>query len=240
MPSLWAPLESNPEVLAKWASMVGLPKEVVEFSEVYSLDPEFLAMIPRPVEAVLLVFPITKEFNEMCKSEDEKLQKDGQPHLDPTLFYIKQTIPNACGTIALLHSIYNSPLPLEPMSALQRFQERGIAMTPEERAKLLEETNLFATAHETAATGGQSSMPENLQSNNHFVAFVQAPDAEDFEKHRIVELDGRRSGPVDLGESKELLADAARVIQEKYMDVLQSIGFSMIAICQPDFVDSST
>jgi hypothetical protein len=28
----------------------------------------------------------------MCKSEDEKLQKDGQPHLDPTLFYVKQTV----------------------------------------------------------------------------------------------------------------------------------------------------
>ena len=48
-------------------------------------------------------------------------------------------------------------------------------------------------------------MPENLDTNLHFVAFVQAPDAQDIEKRRIVELDGRRSGPVDLGESKELL-----------------------------------
>lgn len=77
--------------------------------------------------------------------------------------------------------------------------------TPEERAKLLEETDLFATAHETAAAGGQSAMPENLNTDFHFVAFVQAPDAQDIEKRRIVELDGRRSGPVDLGESKELL-----------------------------------
>ena len=79
-------------------------------------------------------------------------------------------------------------------------------MTPEERAKLLEETNLFATAHEAAAAGGQSSMPENLDTNYHFVAFVRAPDVQNFGKHRIVELDGRRSGPVDLGESKDLLA----------------------------------
>jgi len=79
-------------------------------------------------------------------------------------------------------------------------------MTPEERAKLLEETNLFASAHEAAAALGQSVMPENLDTNYHFVAFVQAPDTQDLEKRRIVELDGRRSGPVDLGESKELLA----------------------------------
>ena len=49
-------------------------------------------MVPKPVEAVLFVFPITKEFDEIRKSEDERLQKDGQPHLDPTLFYIKQTV----------------------------------------------------------------------------------------------------------------------------------------------------
>lgn len=49
-------------------------------------------------------------------------------------------------------------------------------------------------------------MPANLDTDSHFVAFVQAPDAQDLEKRRIVELDGRRSGPVDLGESKELLA----------------------------------
>lgn len=85
------------------------------------------------------------------------------------------------------------------------------AMTPEERAKLLEETDLFATAHEAAAAGGQSAMPENLATDYHFVAFVQAPDAQDLEKHRIVELDGRRSGPVDLGESTELLAVSPQV-----------------------------
>lgn len=79
-------------------------------------------------------------------------------------------------------------------------------MTPEERAKLLAETNLFAAAHETAAAGGQSNMPEGLKTDSHFVAFIQAPDVQDITKRRIVELDGRRSGPVDLGESKELLA----------------------------------
>ena len=92
------------------------------------------------------------------------------------------------------------------ISEKQRLPCGFTGMTPEERAKLLEETNLFASAHEAAAAGGQSAMPANLDTNAHFVAFVQAPDAQDIEKRRIVELDGRRSGPVDLGDSKELLA----------------------------------
>lgn len=53
---------------------------------------QLLELVPKPVEAVLLVFPITKEFDEMRKSDDVRLQKDGQPHLDPTLFYVKQTV----------------------------------------------------------------------------------------------------------------------------------------------------
>jgi len=57
---------------------------------------QVLEWLPKPVEAVLLVFPITKEFDEMRRSEDEKLQRDGQPHLDPTLFYIKQTVRLSC------------------------------------------------------------------------------------------------------------------------------------------------
>ena len=56
-----------------------------------------------------------------------------------------------------------------------------------------------------AAAGGQSAMPENLNTDFHFVAFVQALDAQDIGERQIVALDRRRSGPVDLGESKELL-----------------------------------
>jgi ubiquitin carboxyl-terminal hydrolase L3 len=57
---------------------------------------QLLVLVPKPVEAVLLVFPITEEFDKIRKSEDERLQEAGQPHLDPTLFYIKQTVRRHC------------------------------------------------------------------------------------------------------------------------------------------------
>ena len=92
------------------------------------------------------------------------------------------------------------------MSGALSAQPRDKATLTASQKRRLEETDLFATAHETAAAGGQSAMPENLNTDFHFVAFVQAPDSQDIEKRRIVEFDGRRScGPVDLGESKELL-----------------------------------
>lgn len=88
-------------------------------------------------------------------------------------------------------------------------------LDPDERAKLLQTTDLFATAHAQAASGGQSSMPENLNTNEHFVAFVQAPNPLEPGKKRLVELDGRRPAPLDLGDSTDLLKvfDLSRIVQ---------------------------
>jgi ubiquitin carboxyl-terminal hydrolase L3 len=82
------------------------------------------------------------------------------------------------------------------------------ALTPEERGKVLEETTLFAKAHIEAATTGQSDVPapDHLDTNLHFTCFVIAPAPVTKEK-RLIELDGRRAGPIDLGpcEQEELL-----------------------------------
>jgi hypothetical protein len=83
--------------------------------------------------------------------------------------------------------------------------------TPTERAKLLETTPLFANIHADAAAAGQTSVPENLDTDLHFTCFVQAPEAgarptETPKKTmRLIELDGRRAGPVDRGACTDLL-----------------------------------
>lgn len=190
-----------------------------------------LAFVPQPVKAVLLVFPLTDEIDAQRKETDKQIaQEDSQPNLDPTIFFIKQTISNACGTIALLHSIYNTDATMVPTSALQKFQQQAMDMTPDQRAKLLETTDLFATAHAAAASGGQSSMPENLDTNDHFVAFVQAPDPENPGKQRLIELDGRRPAPLDLGPSENLLKDVATVFKTKYMALAEEGKFALISL----------
>lgn len=53
---------------------------------------------------------------------------------------MKQTVGNACGTIALLHAIFNNMdhLKIREDSFLARFYFLSTTMTPEERAELLE------------------------------------------------------------------------------------------------------
>jgi ubiquitin carboxyl-terminal hydrolase L3 len=64
------------------------------------------AQIPRPVKAVVFLYPI-KEHTELHRAEEaERIRSKGQV-VDPALYYTKQTIGNACGTIGLLHAIAN-------------------------------------------------------------------------------------------------------------------------------------
>lgn len=55
---------------------------------------QVLAFVPQPVKAVLLVFPLSDEMAASKKKTDEKIEQEGQPSLDPTLFFVKQTVCN--------------------------------------------------------------------------------------------------------------------------------------------------
>ncbi|KAJ7695172.1 hypothetical protein B0H17DRAFT_1056689 [Mycena rosella] len=229
MSSRWIPLESNPDVLNSWSNKAGLVP-LVQFDDVFGLDEALLTMVPQPVKAVVLLFPISPESEARRKQEDEEILSKGQPTLDPTVFWIKQTISNACGTMGLIHAIANSDATLKPESPLSKFIDQCTDKTPEERAKLLETTPLFADIHAQAASSGQSAVPTNLDTDLHFTCFVAAPSAGTGPGMRVVELDGRRNGPIDRGECTDLLADAAKVIQEVYMGNSQSMQFNVMAL----------
>ncbi|KAF8610838.1 peptidase C12, ubiquitin carboxyl-terminal hydrolase 1 [Ceratobasidium sp. AG-I] len=232
----WIPLESNPEVLNLWSGKLGLSTELHKFSDVYGLDPELLAMVPNPSKAILLVFPITEVTEKKKQEDDERLAKEGQPDVDPTLIYIKQTISNACGTIGLLHAIANSNIVLAPGSPLAKFIMQCQELSPEDRGKLLEETTLFAKAHIDAATSGQSAVPGpgDIDTDLHFTCFVIAPAPETKEQH-LIELDGRRAGPIDLGPCPQdkLLETVAKIVKERYISASSSINFSMLSLGPP-------
>jgi len=238
--SKWIPLESNPDVMNRWADKLGLTK-ITCFTDIYGLDPDLLKLVPQPSKAVLLVFPLTDKVDKARREEDEKLKNKGpEDQIDPTIFFIKQTIPNACGTIGLLHALANADVTLRPMSPLARFIETCAEQTPDERARTLEHTQLFTSAHVEAATQGQTSIPTDLNTDLHFVTFVPAPDptspVEDSDrnvyKQRVVELDGRRNGPVDHGPTTKdtFLKDVAKIVKEKYINNSVSLDFGMISL----------
>jgi ubiquitin carboxyl-terminal hydrolase L3 len=76
---------------------------------VYGVDDEMLGMVPTPVLAVLLLFPIS-EASEAHKNEEEArilATGDAAQKVAPSLWYTKQTVGNACGTVGLTHAALN-------------------------------------------------------------------------------------------------------------------------------------
>lgn len=64
MPKHWFPLESNPEVMTMYAHKLGLdtaPSSGLWFHDVLSTEDWAFAMVPSPVLAVLMLFPIKEK-----------------------------------------------------------------------------------------------------------------------------------------------------------------------------------
>ncbi len=133
----WIPLESNPEALNTFARGIGLP-DTVAFTDCFGLEPDLLGFLPQPVYAVVLLFPFDNE--AICKAkreQAEQLAKGGQPPVK--CFWMEQSIGNACGTIAVVHSICNNlhRFKLQPGSLLDKYTAIARDLSPAERGYLL-------------------------------------------------------------------------------------------------------
>lgn len=188
---------------------MGLMDSGYEITDIFSFDEELLMMVPQPVIAVLFLFPITKENEQQRQSQEQEEPQETTPD---GLFFVKQTIGNACGTIGLLHSLGNNrdKLQFEPGSFLHDFFGKTLDKTPDERAKVLEGDQRLAEAHsESAQQGVTENTEQTMNTDLHFVAFVNVND-------QLYELDGRRRGPVNRGKTSadSLLTDAVSVIKQ--------------------------
>ena len=83
----------------------------VAFHDVYSIeDPELLAFVPRPAYALLLVFPVSENYENFRQTEDAgKSEYEGSGSGEEVMWF-KQTIRNACGLMGLLHGVSNGPV----------------------------------------------------------------------------------------------------------------------------------
>ncbi|KAE9584319.1 putative ubiquitinyl hydrolase 1 (mitochondrion) [Lupinus albus] len=199
---------------------LGLPQDEAECYDVYGLDEELLEMVPKPVLAVLFLYPIT------TKTEEERLQQQNEnKEHSSKVYFLKQTVGNACGTIGLLHALGNitSEVKLVEDSFFDKFFKSTASLDPFQRAVFLENDREMEVAHSAAATAGDTEASDNVDT--HFICFT-CVDGE------LYELDGRKSAPISHGSSSPstLLRDAAKVIQSMIKKNPESLNFNVMAI----------
>jgi len=222
----WLPLESNPDVMSKFLHSLGVPEQF-QIVDVLGFDDALLEMVPQPVYAVILLFPTSENYKNHCLNIAEKLKSSNQTISDK-VYYVKQTISNACGTIALIHSVANNidTIKLKESSSLANFFAKTASLSPDERAAILEKENVIESVHSDLAQEGQTSAPPmDAAIDLHFIAFVQV-------ENNLYELDGSKPGPLNHGTSSAgtLLKDAAKICQEYMARDPNEMRFTVVAL----------
>jgi len=250
MPQKWVPLESDPAILTQYSQALGLPPSLA-FHDVYSIsDPDLLSFVPRPVHALLLVFPVTNTY------EDYRMQQDkgkdlfmGEDPVSGDIVWFRQTIGNACGTMGVIHSVFNGEvaaqlgtlyfealLTVEPKSPFANILEKAKPLNTPDRASLLENSSELESAHTSFSQQGQTAAPSAEESvETHYVALVKHVNPKTG-KTMLYELDGRRMGPVErveLPTGEDLLGPTALKVVEEFMKRESESGkqgFSLAAL----------
>ncbi|XP_030384247.1 ubiquitin carboxyl-terminal hydrolase [Scaptodrosophila lebanonensis] len=207
--STWIPLESNPEVLTKYIHKLGV-SPAWSLSDVIGLDDEMLEWIPRPAKALILLFPITDTYEKHRLEEHERIKMTAETEKHPAdLFYMRQITHNACGTVALIHSVANNKDVDIANGVLKNFLKKAQTLSPEERGEALEKDEDFTAGHQELAQEGQTNADDHMKTIHHFIAFVNKDGL-------LYELDGRKSFPIQHGKTSEetFIHDAAKVCKE--------------------------
>lgn len=194
------------------AHRLGVSKELA-FHDVYSLyDPDVMAMVPRPVFALLITTPISEPWRRSRQAEDAPLDWYKGAGPDEPVVWFQQTVIHGCGLIGLLHCVYNG-IPADmitPGSDLANFLQEAIPLGMDARAKLLNDSDVLHQASEASASKGDTRpLRADEDSPHHFVALVKGRDG------HLWELEGDRKGPIDRG----LLGDDEDAFSNKALDL---------------------
>ncbi|XP_067106204.1 ubiquitin carboxyl-terminal hydrolase isozyme L1 isoform X1 [Osmerus mordax] len=216
----WNPMEINPEMLNKMLGKLGVGGSW-RFVDVLGLEAELLSSVPTPCCAVMLLFPLTQQH------ESHRQKQAGQVGGASEVYFLKQTVVNSCGTVALLHAVGNNQdkMEFDSDSALKKFLDETAKISADERAKHLEKNKAIKEAHEEVAAQGQCRV-EADNVNFHFITFVNVDG-------QLHELDGRVAGPVKHGATKDdsFIMDAATVCRGFMKREEGELRFSAVALC---------
>ncbi|KAF4320562.1 hypothetical protein BBO99_00005512 [Phytophthora kernoviae] len=233
-PKRWFPLESNPDVMNNYVEKMGFPTDQFSFCDVLSTEEWALGMVPSPVVAVIMLFPIKPHTEEAAKQEAVRIEREGQT-VSPNVYYMRQTVGNACGTVGILHAIGNMRhlVQLTPGSYLDKFFNKTKTKTPKEIAQYLEEDDevrhYLEETHGSAAEAGQSEQLETVDDpiNTHFVCFSHVDG-------HLYELDGRKKHPINHGPSSPttVLPDACAEIKKFMARDEGEMRFTILALAK--------
>ncbi|KAK4680326.1 hypothetical protein QC764_212120 [Podospora pseudoanserina] len=218
MSGSWNTIESDAGVFTYLLTNLGVRN--VQFEELLTLDPSSLAEL-HPVYGVIFLFKYPT---------DAPYRATGDKPLDGTfdhsiaenkLFFAAQTIPNACGTQALLSVLLNktsgsddeeTKIDIGPV--LKDFRDFTIDLPPEFRGEALSNSDVIRDTHNSFAKSSpfvdETTRNPNDETEDafHFIAYTPFNGT-------LYELDGLQPAPISHGPCTQ------ESFPEKVMEVIQ-------------------
>ncbi|KAL0891966.1 hypothetical protein ABMA27_015200 [Loxostege sticticalis] len=223
------PMESNPEIMNKYLAKLGVSNKW-RMVDVIGLEGDALTWVPRPVLAVVLLFPLSDAYEQHRRQQENELLKQGSK-APKDVFHLKQVLSNICGTIALVHSVANNTHNIEIGDGLlKKYLKDAEGLDAAAKGALLENSTAILEAYKDVAFNESPDGEEvNETPNNHFVTFIHKDGS-------LYELDGRKSFPINHGQTtpENLLEDAAKVCRQFIDREPDNIGFNIVALVPAD------
>lgn len=231
--SNWQPLESNSELITNYMGSIGLETNEFVFQDLLSYEEWAQEMVKQPVLGLLFIFEITENQEKFRKEEEHIIKQEGQ-QVSPGVFYMKQYAENACGTIGVFHLLGNLPIQYRNLvkedSMLAKFYAKAKGKSPQEAGNIFEGDDEIKDKHVDASKEGTTNVQEHLNTNNHFIAFVNVDNT-------LYELDGRKEFPINHGPTSpdNFLADACQVCHRFIQREPDNVNAGLIVLApRPD------
>lgn len=219
----WCLIESDPGVFTELIK--GFGASGIQVEEIYSLTPECFENL-KPVHGLIFLFKwVPDDFSDGKLLQDYKLLNE--------LFFAKQVIQNACATQALVNILMNCQhADLQLGQTLTEFKEFTKAFDATMKGLSLSNSELIRKVHnsfsrQTLFEFDASFKKKEKEDVFHFIGYIPFGG-------RLIELDGLKEGPFDLGEipdGEDWISIARPHIEkrmQKYSD--GEIHFNLMAI----------
>mmetsp|Transcript_110760 Transcript_110760/g.226659 ORF Transcript_110760/g.226659 Transcript_110760/m.226659 type:complete len:205 (-) Transcript_110760:273-887(-) len=190
----------------------------------FSTEKWALDMIAQPVAAVLVLYPLTE--NQLKNTGEETVAVS---EMKDKVWFTKQRIGNACGTIGLLHALLNAPEAIRLFrkdSWIEGFSnDCPIPLDPVAKAERLEEDSKIEKMHDEATSSEANATDRSMDVECHFITLVCVDG-------KLYELDGRKEGPIDHGPTSQatLLKDASAVVKKFMAKDPDEMRFTITAL----------
>jgi ubiquitin carboxyl-terminal hydrolase L5 len=196
----WCTIESDPAVFTEILENLGV--QGLEVAELVALDQSFLDELGQ-LHGLILLF-------KWAPVRDPRPVSD-----DPSIYFAKQVVQNACATQAILNILLNRADTVTLGPTIGGFLEFTQALDPHTRGEMVGQSEDIRKVHNAFARPAAFSFEDRHAKGKedvyHFVAFTHKNGA-------IWELDGLKDGPIKAADA----AGGSGEVQQKMIEVVQA------------------